>query len=56
MNAFAKLVLLSILISGCAAGISTVTSTSGKERGYYWRDSYNHRYGNAPPVRTEDLK
>lgn len=50
------ILLLLILMNGCA--IDSINTTEDKEQpivlnnqiGYYWRDHYNHRYSNAPPV------
>jgi uncharacterized protein YceK len=51
-----KQILILILLAGC----STVEPTPDKEprwhasnqSGYYWRNTYNHRWGNAPPQDT----
>lgn len=55
--------LLLVLMNGCAIephGCSIgykvgpedgcYENVSDKQTGYYWRDHYNHRYSNAPPV------
>lgn len=51
--------LLLLSLSGCATDKVDIDNSrptySTKYSGYYWRNSYNHRYSNAPPVR-DDIK
>ena len=50
-----NLLFLLLVLSGCSTAnnrlqLSNEPTYSTKYSGYYWRNSYNHRYSNAPPA------
>lgn len=50
-----KVIILAVLVLmvGCMGTESATKSTSCK-KGYYWRDTHQPEYGNAPPVIDPD--